>query len=317
MSNREEKRKGTPLSNGTPDVSVFWGYVNSITVTDTGHVTPKKYMHDLIHIYVYIYVTSSIYVYIYIYIYGFKARRLQGAPDVSAEMIDAQVQKLIALKKKETQTQRRGGGLSERGRKKEKGKACGGRSGEEGEGEEEEDEEGGVAGGLRVGDYAKVYGSSRCVGVLGGDAGGGGPRQEMQRIDIGATPDIEVREALLRGEPFVLTGLDVGACVAKWSARYLHSVAAHKQLAAEQLPAVLPALLPIVLPPTSLPILLPILLPTGTCTAWQRTSSSLQVCMCARARPSTWPGIAAQARGRTSTSQRCPSASSCRCGRSC
>ena len=90
-----------------------------------------------------------------------------------------------------------------------------------------------------MGDYAKVYGSSRCVGVLGGGAGGGRSRQEMQRIDIGATPDIEVREALLRGEPFVLTGLDVGACVAKWSARYLHSVAAHKQLAAQQLPALL------------------------------------------------------------------------------
>ena len=28
-----------------------------------------------------------------------KARRLEGAPDVTAEMIDAEVQKLVALKK--------------------------------------------------------------------------------------------------------------------------------------------------------------------------------------------------------------------------
>ena len=41
-----------------------------------------------------------------------KARRLQGAPDVTAEMIDAEVQKLVALKNEETKKNEEEGGTS-------------------------------------------------------------------------------------------------------------------------------------------------------------------------------------------------------------
>jgi len=51
------------------------------------------------------------------------------------------------------------------------------------------------------------------------------PRISMERAE-------EVRAAISRGEPFILTGLRIGPCVGKWSPEYLRAAAAAKHLAA-------------------------------------------------------------------------------------
>ena len=105
--------------------------------------------------------------------------------------------------------------------------------------------------GTMGGEYAQFYGSTCCerarnqvskhaavgAGAKGGGGAGvgvGGPGGAMgralRRIDVGDRQD--VMRALAGGEPFILTGLDVGPCVGRWSAQYLHAAARDKQLAA-------------------------------------------------------------------------------------
>ena len=94
------------------------------------------------------------------------------------------------------------------------------------------------------GEYALFYGSMCCeragnTGSKRGDLNGGGQGSEvgsagggraLRRIDLGERQT--VMRALGDGEPFILTGLDVGPCVGRWSAQHLHAAAGDKPLAA-------------------------------------------------------------------------------------
>ena len=105
--------------------------------------------------------------------------------------------------------------------------------------------------GTMGGEYAQFYGSTCCerarnqvskhaavgAGAKGGGGAGvgvGGPGGAMgralRRVDVGDRQ--VVMRALAGGEPFILTGLDVGPCVGRWSAQYLYAAARDKQLAA-------------------------------------------------------------------------------------
>ena len=92
------------------------------------------------------------------------------------------------------------------------------------------------------GEYALFYGSTCCersdnTGSRRGDLSGrgkgsavGSAGRALRRIAF-CERQLVVR-ALADGEPFILTGLDVGPCVGRWSAQHLHAAAGDKPLAA-------------------------------------------------------------------------------------
>ena len=81
--------------------------------------------------------------------------------------------------------------------------------------------------GARAGE--KESGEDTRVGA--GDQGGSrGTGAALSRISMERLED--VRRAIRRGEPFVVTDLSVGTCVHKWTPQYLHAAASAKHLSA-------------------------------------------------------------------------------------